>query len=229
MCGPAPIAVSPHPSLFRQASALEKKKERRDRRFTTRHPLNQERRSDFADRARIFFVTRSPLDGPRDEKQPAALCTNNFAAPACVFLCAPLAIAPSRRAVLSRLAPPRVVAPTIPKPSRDMCDPPPTATRPVRSRDDVTSARPTRRDVSAHDPMHAARASTTIADRLSKARRPRPVPRDAPRSSRIAPPPPAPVSTLDPRPTPRSHPVFSPPRPSKKIRLAAMRTRGTPS
>ena len=108
-------------------------------------------------------------------------------------------------AVRSRLAPPRVLAPTIHKPSRDMCDPPPTATLPVRSRDDATSARPTRGDVSSHDPMHAARASTTIADRLSKARCPRPVPRDAPRASRRRLPRPYPPST-PPAPRPPIHP-----------------------
>jgi hypothetical protein len=125
-------------------------------------------------------------------------------------------------AVRSRLAPPRVLAPTSPKPSRDMCDPPPTATRPVR-RDDATSARPTRGDVSAHDAMHAARASTTIADRLSKARRPRPVLRDTLRAShspRIAPPPPAPSPRIHPRPSTRSHaPISSRPLASPSIEI----------
>ena len=133
-------------------------------------------------------------------------------------------------AVRSRLVPPRVLAPPISTPSRAMGDFPPPPTRPVR-RDDATSARPTRGDVSSNDAMHAARACTTIAVRLSEASPPRPV-RFPRYSSRIAPPSP---SFRDPRPARApsrrpSHPAPSPPRPSTRaIRLAATRTRGTPS
>ena len=205
---PAPIAVSPHPSLFRQASARGRKEEWQNPRLTTRHPLNQERRSDRANQARIFLMlaraTRQRSNNFAEHRRRAFFSARH----------SPSRLRAVPLAVRSRLPPPRVVAPTIPKPSRDMCDPPPTATRPVRSRDDATSARPTRRDVSAHDPMHAARASTTIADRLSKARRPRPVPRDDPRASRRRPPRPYRPSTLDPRPSTHaqisSRPLASP-------------------
>ena len=110
-----------------------------------------------------------------------------------------------------------------------MGDFPPPPTRPVR-RDDATSARPTRGDVSSRARTRA-RACTTIAVRLSEASPPRPV-RFPRYSSRIAPPSP---SFRDPRPARApsrrpSHPAPAPPRPSTRaIRLAATRTRGTPS